>query len=255
MRLKGKVAVITGGNSGIGFSIAETFRAEGASVVIFGRNRQTLDEAQQQLGGDTLSVQGDVSKMADLDTLYTEVSSKFGKIDILVVNAGIARMAFIEQVDEKHFDELVNVNFKGAYFTVQKALPYINSGASVILISSIGQEVGLPGSSVYSATKAALRSMARTFSAELLSKKIRVNVISPGPIETPIFETFSIPKEHIDKARQHIASMVPLKRFGTAKEVAMVAVFLASTDSSFILGEEIRVDGGQTNNIYEPIAL
>jgi NAD(P)-dependent dehydrogenase (short-subunit alcohol dehydrogenase family) len=247
MRLKDKVAVITGGNSGIGLGIAEEFKAEGASLVIMGRNQQTLDVVQQRLGVDTLIVQGDVSEMADLDTLYERTVARFGKIDILVANAGIARFAPIEQVDEAIFDNIVNINFKGTYFTVQKALPHFNEGGSIILISSNGQGRGFPTTSVYSATKAAVRSLARTLSTELLARRIRVNAISPGAIDTPIFGTIGIPEEYLAEAKKDIQSQVPLKRFGTLKELAMVAVFLASSDSSFILGEEITVDGGWSN--------
>jgi NAD(P)-dependent dehydrogenase (short-subunit alcohol dehydrogenase family) len=243
MKLKDKVAVITGGSSGIGLGIAQEFQAEGASTVILGRHPQTLEVARQHLGPDTLIVPGDVSKMEDLDTLYERTAARFGKIDVLVVNAGIVKLAPIDQVDEAMFDNIVNINFKGAFFTIQKALPHLQEGASIILISSNGQGRGFPTTSVYAATKAAVRSLARTLSMDLLDRGIRVNAISPGAIDTPIFEKF-LPKEYLIQAKQDLQKMVPLQRFGTPKEVATVAVFLASSDSSFVLGEEITVDGG-----------
>lgn len=251
MKLHDKVAVITGGNSGIGLAIAEEFNIEGARLVIFGRNRQTLDEAQKYFGDSALTIQGDVSNIPDLDNLYQNTIRKFGKIDIIVVNAAIGGLALIEQTDEKHFDDLVRVNFKGAYFTIQKALPHLNVGASIILIASSAHKMGIAGLSVYTAIKAALRSLARTLSAELMHREIRVNVISPGPIKTKILDTL----DNDSQAQEYVQKMVPIKRFGSPKEVATVAVFLASSDSSYILGEDIAVDGGQNNLICNPFGL
>lgn len=247
MRLKNKVTVITGGNSGIGLAVAEEFKAEGAVVAISGRNAETLKEAGKKLGSDTLVVQGDVSNMADLDELFKSVASELGKIDVLVVNAGGGKFQPFEQVDETTFDGMVNSNFKGAYFTIQKALPHLNDGASIVLVASIAQSKGFATTSVYSATKAALRSLARTLSAELLPRKIRVNVISPGPVETPIFGRMGVPEEQIEEMKKGFTEMVPLKRMGTPKEVAKATLFLASSDSSFVVGEEIQVDGGMAN--------
>ncbi len=247
MKLKDKVAVITGGNSGIGLGIAEEFKRQGASIAICGRDKKTLDVAQMQLGKDALVVQADVACLPNIDHLYKRVTERFDKIDILIVNAGLAIFQPLEQVDEATFDAQVDVNFKGAYFTLQKALPYLNDGASVVLISSVAQSKGIATMSVYSATKAALRSMARTLSADLTPRGIRVNVISPGPIETPIFEKLGIPPEQLDGAKEAFRQMVPLKRFGTIDEVAKATLFLASADSSFIVGEEIQVDGGLVN--------
>lgn len=247
MKLKDKVAIITGGNSGIGLGIAEEFKRQEASLVICGRDKKTLDEAQQQLGNDVLVVQADVSYLQDIDRLYERATQRFGKIDILIVNAGIGIFQPIEQVDEAAFDSLVNINFKGSYFTIQKALPHLNDGASVVLISSVAQSKGMAATSVYSGTKAALRSMARTLSVDLIERGIRVNVISPGPIETPAFAKLGVPPEQVPAMKEGFRQMVPLKRFGTVGEVAKAALFLASEDSSFIVGEEIQVDGGLVN--------
>ena len=247
MKLQNKVTVITGGNSGIGLGIAEEFRNQGAKVAICGRDRRTLDEAQKQLGENVLVVQADVANLADIEALYKQTSERFGKIDSLVVNAGVAVFQPVDQVDEATFDKIVNINFKGAYFTIQKALPYLNDGASIVLISSIAQSKGIANTSVYSATKAALRSLARTLTADLLPRGIRVNVISPGPIETPIFGKLGLPPESVDQAKESFTQMVPMKRMGTSEEVAKAALFLASRDSSFIAGEEIQVDGGMAN--------
>ena len=247
MKLKDKVAVITGGNSGIGLGIAEEFKDNGARVVICGRDRKTLDSTQKHLGKDALVVQADVSNLADIDMLFKKTAERFGKIDTLVVNAGVAVFVPVDQVDEAMFDKIVNINFKGAYFTIQKALPYLNDGASVILISSIAQSKGIGTTSVYSATKAALRSLARTLSSDLLSRGIRVNVVSPGPIETPIFDKLGMPADQVAGAKEGFAGMVPLKRLGTSAEVAKAVLFFASQDSSFVIGEEIQVDGGMAN--------
>jgi len=247
MNLKDKVAVITGGNSGIGFRIAEEFKNQGASVVICGRDRKTLDDSQKKLGRDVLVIQADVANMADIESLYKSTMERFSKIDILVVNAGVALFAPVDQVDEKTFDTMVNINFKGAFFTIQKALSYLNDGASIVLISSIAQSKGVATTSVYSATKAALRSLAKTLSADLLPRRIRVNVVSPGPIETPIFGKLGLPAEAVGQAKEGFTQMVPMKRMGTSEEVAKAALFLASRDSSFITGEEIQVDGGMAN--------
>ncbi len=246
MKLKNKVVVITGGNSGIGLGIAEEFKTEGALGAILGRDPETLEAAGKKLGENFLAVQGDLTKIDDIEKLYKETSEKFGNVDVLVVNAGVVKTEPLEAVDEASFDNMSNINFKGAFFTVQKALPHLNNGASVILVASIAQSKGFAGMSVYSATKAALRSLARTFSAELVGRGIRVNCISPGPIDTPIFDK-SWPEEQVSEMKEGFKQMVPLKRMGLASEVAHAALFLASSDSSFILGEEIQVDGGMAN--------
>ena len=240
MKLEGKVAVVTGGNSGIGLATAQEFKAQGAEVVILGRDQKTLDEAVHTIGVGTLAVRGDVTNLADLDRLYKQTVEHFGKVDILVVNAGISKPAPVEQVDEALFDQISNTNLKGAFFTVQRALPHLNDGASIILVTGANQK-GTPGYSVVSATKAALRSLARTFSAELLPSGIRVNALSPGAIETPIFGKLGLPVEPLKWAEQ-----IPMKRIGTAEEMAKAALFLASSDSSYIAGAELVADGGRS---------
>lgn len=246
MKLKGKVAVITGGNSGIGLAIAKDFVAQGATVVIHGRNKKTLDEAAAAIGNNTLAVQGDVANLADLDALFAKISDRHKKIDILVANAGIAGFTPIDQVNEKTFDEISDINFKGLFFTVQKAVPLLNKGASIILVSSVANQMGMATFSVYSATKAAVRSLSRTLSAELLPKGIRVNTLSPGPIETPIFDRMGMTKEMKADFGKQISQQVPMGRFGSSAEMAKTATFLASSDSSYIAGAEIVADGGMS---------
>ena len=242
MKLKGKVAVITGGNSGIGLATAQEFKAQGAEVVIFGRTQKTLEDAVHTIGNGTLAVQGDVTQLADLDRLYQQTVERSGKVDILVVNAGIAKPTPIEQLDEAAFDQMSNTNFKGAFFTVQRALPHLNDGASIILVTGYNNQKGIPGYSVNSATKAALRSLARTFSAELLHRGIRVNALSPGAIETPILGKLGLSEEILES----IPETIPIKRIGTAEEMAKAALFLASKDSSYVVGAELVADGGRS---------
>ncbi len=246
MKLQGKVAVVTGGNSGIGLAIAREFAEQGADVVVFGRNAETLDEAVRSIGNGTLGVQGDVTRLDDLDRLYQETVARFGKIDILVANAGIARPAPLDLTDEALFDLTSDINFKGAFFTVQKAVPHLNDGASIILVTSAGNVKGLPNFSVYVATKAAVRSLARSFSAELLPRGIRVNALSPGPIETPIFGRMGLPEEAMDGIAAKMTEMLPIKRFGKPEEMAKAALFLASSDSSYVVGAELVADGGMS---------
>ncbi len=243
-RLEGKVAVVTGGNSGIGLASAKRLQEEGARVTIAGRSKKTLDEAVKTIGNGVLAVQTDVAKLADIDKLYAEVSKKFGKIDVLFVNAGVAKFAPLADTSESLYDEQFDINIKGAYFTIQKALPLLNDGASIILNTSVAGSTGMAGASAYSATKAALRSLARTAAAELVDRGIRVNTVAPGPIVTPIFGRTGLPQEAIDDFAKSVLTKVPMKRFGQPEEVAGVVAFLASQDASYITGVEINVDGG-----------
>jgi len=243
-RLEGKVAVVTGGNSGIGLATAKRLQEEGARVAISGRSKKTLDEAVKAIGNGAVAIQADVAKLGDVDKLYSEVSQKLGKIDVLFVNAGVAKFAPIADTPESVYDEQFNINIKGAYFTIQKALPLLNDGASIILNTSVVDSKGNPGTSAYSATKAALRSLARTAAAELVERGIRVNAVAPGPIVTPILEKNGTPKEAIDEFATRVVERVPMKRFGQPEEVASTVAFLASQDASYITGVEINVDGG-----------
>ncbi len=245
-RLDNKVAVITGGSSGIGLAIAKEFEAQGASIVIFGRNEKTAEIVSDNLSEKAVAVQGNVTNSADLENLYDQTKKSFGKIDTLIVNAGIAQFAPIEAVDEEHFDSIFNVNVKGAYFTIQKALPLLSEGGTIVLIASAVTQIGLPNSSIYSASKAALRSLARTLSTELLPRGIRVNTLSPGPIDTPLFEKFDMPKEEVEKFGEWMIDQHPMKRFGSSAEMAKAALFLASSESSYITGIELIADGGMT---------
>jgi NAD(P)-dependent dehydrogenase (short-subunit alcohol dehydrogenase family) len=248
MRLTGKVAVITGGNSGIGLATAREFKANGAKVAIFGRNQQTLDQAAASLGSEVLSVQGDVRELADLQRLFEQTSTRFGKIDVLVANAGIAKFAPVASLSEELFDELSDVLFKGVFFTVQKALPYLRDGASVVLVGSAdADKVGRMGTSIYTAAKAAVRALARSMSVELLARRIRVNVLSPGMADTPIISREGGPPGMTpDQLAAVITQTIPLKRRGNPEELAKAALFLASDDSSYCLGVELVVDGGMT---------
>ncbi len=243
-KLKGKKALITGGTSGIGFETAKLFLLEGAGVTVTGQNEDRVKKAGEELGGDSLAVTADVSSLADLDLMVAEVREKFGKVDILFVNAGVLQMGQLSEVDESHFDFQVSVNFKGSFFTIQKVVPIMNDGGSIVINSSNANQIGIPGISVYSATKAALRSLSRTLSLELLDRKIRVNTVSPGPIETPIFGKTEIPADLAEEITKDIIAHNPMKRFGSPEEIAKAVLFLASDDSSYMTGEEIVVDGG-----------
>jgi NAD(P)-dependent dehydrogenase (short-subunit alcohol dehydrogenase family) len=245
-KLEGKVAVITGGNSGIGLATAKEFRAQGARVVITGRDQQTLNAAAREIGGDILAVRSDSSSLTEIDKLFTAVKERFNHIDVLFVNAGVGKFAPIEAVTEELFDGIMDINFKGAYFTIQKALPLLNVNASIILNTSINAHIGMPNSSVYAASKAALITLARTLSAELVGRGIRVNAISPGPVTTPIFSRLGLAPEELEETAKRILEQVPMKRFGRPEEIAKTALFLASTDSSFLLGTEIVADGGMS---------
>ncbi len=242
--LEGKIAVITGGNSGIGLATAKRFVSEGAFVFISGRRQKELDLALSQIGKNVIGIQGDVSNLADLDRLYNTVKDQKGHLDILFANAGIAQFAPLGEISEEHFDNIFRINVKGLLFTVQKALPLFQNGGSIILNASIGSSKGFEETSVYSATKAAVRSFARTWTGDLRHRKIRVNAISPGPIDTPIFSNVLQNEEQIDQFKKNIVNTVPMGRMGSPDEVAKVVSFLASDDSSYITGIELFVDGG-----------
>jgi NAD(P)-dependent dehydrogenase (short-subunit alcohol dehydrogenase family) len=243
-KLKNKVAVITGGSSGIGLATAKEFIENGAKVVIFGRGKQSLEEAVSELGSNSFAVKGDVCNLTDLDNLFAETKSKFGVIDILFVNAAQSKLAPIADTTETFFDEMIDVNFKGAYFTLQKAIPYLNDNASVIITTSWLNSIGFAGSSLLSASKAALRSVVRVASAELVDKGIRVNAVSPGAIETPLWGKIGLPEEELKSAGEAITNQIPIKRWGQPEEIAKTVLFLASEDSSYIVGNELTVDGG-----------
>ena len=237
-KLKGKVAVITGGTTGIGLATAKLFVAEGAHVFITGRRQKELDAAVKEIGSNVTGVQGDVAKLADLDRLYETVKAKKMRLDIVFANAGVGEFVPLGNITEEHFDTTFNINVRGTLFTVQKALPLLNDGGSIILTGSVAGSKGIPAFGVYNATKAAIRSFVRTWTMELKDRHIRSNVVSPGPIDTPIMAP--LPADAIAQ----IVSSVPMGRIGQSDEIANAALFLASADSSFITGTELFVDGG-----------
>jgi NAD(P)-dependent dehydrogenase (short-subunit alcohol dehydrogenase family) len=243
-KLEGKVAVITGGNSGIGLATAKRFVEEGAHVVIAGRREKDLKEAAAFIGRNVTTIAGDVSNLEDLDRLYAVVKEKHGHIDVLFANAGGGTIAPLATSTEAQFDQTFDVNVKGLFFTVQKALPLFKDGGSIILTSSSANELGVPGFTAYAASKAAVRSFARGWTMELKDRKIRVNSMSPGPIETPALENAGLPPEQVEQAVAGFTSQVPVGRRGKPEEVAAAVVFLASDESSYITGVDLAVDGG-----------
>jgi NAD(P)-dependent dehydrogenase (short-subunit alcohol dehydrogenase family) len=244
-KLEGKIAVITGGNSGIGLATAKRFVTDGAYVFITGRRQHELDTAVSEIGKNVMGLQGDVSNLVDLDRLYSRVKQEKGHIDILFANAGLGEFARLGQISEEHFDKTFGVNVKGLLFTVQKAVPlFKDDGGSIILNSSIAASKGVEGFSVYSASKAAVRSFARTWTVDLRRRKIRVNAVSPGQIDTKALSDLMQNEEHSRQLKKDLVSTVPLRRMGTPDEVAKVVSFLASDDSSYVTGIELFIDGG-----------
>jgi NAD(P)-dependent dehydrogenase (short-subunit alcohol dehydrogenase family) len=242
-KLEGKLAVITGGNSGMGLATAKLFVNEGAYVYITGRRQKELDKAIRAIGKNVTAVQGDVANLADLDRLYAVIKDKHGRVDIVFANAGAGELVPLGQITEQHFDKLFNINVKGLLFTVQKALPLMPDGGSIILNGSIAGYTGSEAFSVYSATKAAVRSFARTWSVDLKDRKIRVNAVSPGVVITPAYSAL-MSEEQIEQYKANTSATVPLDRPGTPDEIAKAVVFLASDDSSYVTGIELFVDGG-----------
>jgi NAD(P)-dependent dehydrogenase (short-subunit alcohol dehydrogenase family) len=239
-----KVALVTGGTSGIGLATAKRFVSEGAYVFISGRRQKELDAALKEIGQNVTAVQGDVSRLADLDRLFAHVKKEKGSLDIVFANAGIAKYAALEEITEELYDSIFDINVKGLLFTVQKALPLLRDGGSIILNASIVASKGLASNSVYSATKAAVRSFARTWTTDLRSRRIRVNAVSPGPIDTPGLSQLLASSEVGQQRKEMISTGVPLGRFGMPDEIAKAVVFLASDDASYITGIELFVDGG-----------
>ena len=244
MRFNGKVVLVTGGNSGLGLAAAKAFAAEGADVVISGRDRQKLDAAAEEIGAKAIGIVADVSRLQDIAALMREIGSRKGRIDVLFANAGIARFGPIDSMTEADWDDIVGTNLKGLYFTVQQVLQLMKQGGAIVLNAAIASGKGMPNTSIYSASKAAIRSLARSLGAELVEQRIRVNVVSPGPIETPIFDSFGMEATELAAMKHQLASGNPMKRFGTPEEVARAVLFLASDDASYITGVEVPVDGG-----------
>lgn len=245
-KLSNKVAVVTGGNSGIGYATAKELIALGAKVIITGRNKAAVDEAADQLGASGLVA--DQGKLSDISLLAEAVKAQFGQVDILFLNAGVASFSPVETASEEHYDSVMDLNVKGVYFTVQKFLPLLNDGASIIFNTSVNAVLGIPGSSVYSASKAALLAINKVLAKELAPRKIRVNAVSPGPVKTPLFGKLGLKQEELDGFGQVLGSKVLLNRFASPEEVANVVRFLASDDASYITGTELTVDGGLTVN-------
>lgn len=244
-KLDGKIALVTGGNSGIGLATAKRFVAEGAHVYITGRRQASLDDAVKEIGGNVTAVQGDVASLDDLDKLFAQIKQEKGTLDVLFANAGFGEFVALGKYTEEHFDSVFNTNVKGLVFTVQKALPLLPDGATIVLNASIVSVKGVPAFGVYNATKAAVRSFARTWTNELKDRKIRVNVVSPGPINTPAITMITGNDSAAEEAfKSQMAAGVPLGRMGESDEIAKAVVFLASDDSSYVAGVELFVDGG-----------
>ena len=245
-RFEGKVAMVTGGNSGIGLAAAKAFAREGAQVAVTGRDEGTLKNAEKEIGSGALAIRADAARIADLDAAMAKVRDQFKRIDALFVNAGIGKFVPIAEVTEAMFDEIVTINLKGAFFTVQKALPLMARGSTVVLNASINAHIGLPGTTVYGATKAAVVNMAKTMSADLAERGIRVNAVSPGPVETPIFGRAGISSEQSRETKEWLQNQTLVKRMAEPEEIAEAVLYLSSDVSSFVVGTELVIDGGMT---------
>jgi NAD(P)-dependent dehydrogenase (short-subunit alcohol dehydrogenase family) len=245
-RFEGKVAVITGGNSGIGLAASKAFAREGASVVITGRDEASLKRAEREIEGRVMALRADVSRLPEIDRAMSTIRERFTRIDALFVNAGIGKFVPFDQVTEEFFDETVAVNLKGVFFTVHKALPLLLPGAAVVLNASINAHKGMPGTTVYGATKAAVVNLAKTLSADLVDRGIRVNAISPGPVESALLSRLGMSDEQLHQTQDWIKSQVLLKRFADPAEIAEAVLYLCSSASAYIVGTEIVIDGGMT---------
>ncbi len=240
----GKVAVVTGGNSGMGLATAQEFARRGAKVVISGRDEKTLAAAAEKIDGEPLAVRADIARLEDIDRLFAETKARFGTIDVLFANAGVGRFFSLEEATEAFYDEIMDINLKGTFFTLQKALPLLNDGGAIVVNTSVASKKGFGNFSVYSASKAGLRSLVRSSAGELAPRNIRVNAVAPGPIDTPIFTRLDMTPQAAQEAKEGFATAVPLRRMGTPEEVALAVAFLASSDASYITGVELNVDGG-----------
>jgi NAD(P)-dependent dehydrogenase (short-subunit alcohol dehydrogenase family) len=245
-RFEGKVAVVTGGNSGIGLAAARAFAREGASVAVTGRDEATLKAAEREIGKGAMALKADSSRLPDLEVAMAKIRERFGRIDALFVNAGVGKFVPFDQVTEAFFDEVMNVNLKGVFFTVQKALPLLSSGAGVVLNASINGHKGMPGTSVYGPSKAAVINLAKTLSADLLPRGIRVNAISPGPVESALLTRIGMTQDQLKQTKEWIKGQVPMKRFAHPDEIAEAVLYLCSGASSFVAGADLVIDGGMT---------
>ncbi len=243
-RFEGKVAVVTGGNSGIGLGVAKAFAREGAAVVVTGRDEKTLRAAEQEIGGGAMAIKADVSKLSEIDAAMAKIKDRHQKIDALFVNAGVGKFVAFDQVTESFYDEIMDINVKGLFFTVHKALPLLSQGSAVVLNASINAHKGMAGTTVYGASKAAVLNLAKTLSADLVPRGIRVNSVSPGPVESAILTRAGLSGEQLQQTREWIRGQVPIKRFGTPEEIAEAVLYLCSPQSAFVVGADLVIDGG-----------
>jgi NAD(P)-dependent dehydrogenase (short-subunit alcohol dehydrogenase family) len=241
-----KVVLVTGGNSGIGLATAKEFAAQGARVVITGRDQKTLDLAREEIGAAAIALRSDAGDIGAARELAQTLTARGIRLDAVFINAGVAKFGALEAIDEALWDQTFNINVKGAFFTIQAVAPLLNQGAAIILNGSINAHIGMPGSSVYAASKAALISLAKTLSAELIGHGVRVNVVSPGPVTTPLYGRLGVPADQLVELAAGIQAQVPLKRFGTPEEIASAVTYLASPEAAFIVGTELIVDGGMS---------